>query len=468
VQQTRDHWSSRVGFVLAAAGSAVGLGNLWKFPYITWDNQGGAFVLVYLVCIALIGLPIMMTEILIGRRTQKSPVGALREAIGPAWGLVGALGVFTGFVILGYYTVIAGWSLRNFVNCLNWSFTSFPAPEQVGARFAAFLASWKLQLLTSTIFMATTMGVIFCGIGKGIERAARWLMPVLLLILVLLLGSAMAMDGAGQALSFIFAPDFSKLGWHGVLEALGHSFFTLSLGMGAMITYGSYMSRKESVVSASLLVVVLDTLIALAATMILFSVIFSVPGMRAQVGEVGAFTILFVTLPEMFYTAVPLGTLLAPLFYVLVAFAALTSTISLLEVVVSYFIDQRGVSRRGATTLCGLTTLVMTLLCSVSLGAWGLLSNFPGFVGPGGDPKTGLLSNLDHLASNWLLPIGGLLITVGVGWFTTRATTETELVDSTTPAWFRYGAWRFIIRYVAPLAVFMIICFVIFGGEDFS
>jgi NSS family neurotransmitter:Na+ symporter len=468
VQQPRDRWSSRIGFVLAAAGSAVGLGNLWKFPYITWDNRGGAFVLVYLVCIALIGLPIMMTEILIGRRTQKSPVGALREAIGPAWGIVGAIGVFTGFVILSYYTVIAGWSLRNFVHCIGWSLSGIPEPEQVGAGFSAYLHDWKSQLLTSTLFMGATMGVIFAGIGKGIERAARLLMPILLLILATMLISALSMSGSGEALAFIFAPDFSNLGWNGVLEALGHSFFTLSLGMGAMITYGSYMSRKESVVSASLLVVALDTLIALAATVIMFSVIFSVPGMQAQVGEVGTFTILFVTLPEMFYSAVPLGVLFAPLFYVLVAFAALTSTISLLEVVVSYFIDQRGMKRRGATTLCGLFTLILTLLCSVSLGAWKLLSDFPGFAGPDGDPKLGLLGNLDHLAANWLLPIGGLLITLGVGWFTTRETTERELMDADTPAWFRYGHWRFIIRYVAPLAVFAIICFVIFAGKDFS
>jgi NSS family neurotransmitter:Na+ symporter len=468
LQRSRDHWGSRVGFVLAATGSAVGLGNLWKFPYITWDNRGGAFVLVYLVCIALIGLPIMMTEILIGRRTQKSPVGALKEAVGPGWGLVGGLGVLTGFVILGYYTVIAGWSLRSFVNCVGWSFTEFPSPEKVGAGFTAYLESWKLQLLTSTLFMATTMGVIFAGVGKGIERAARWLMPVLLFILATLLISALSMSGAGEALSFIFAPDFSNLGWGGVLEALGHSFFTLSLGMGAMITYGSYMSQKESVVRASALVVALDTVIALAATVIMFSVIFSVPGMKTQVGEVGTFTILFVTLPEMFYTAVPFGSLMAPLFYVLVAFAALTSTMSLLEVVVSYFIDQHGLSRKSATSLCGLIVLGLTLACSVSLGAWGPLSQIPGFAGPDGEPKMGLLANLDHLAANWLLPIGGLLITVAVGWFTTRKTTESELVDALTPAWFHYGFWRFTIRFVAPLAVFAIICFVIFAGKDFS
>jgi NSS family neurotransmitter:Na+ symporter len=457
-----------VGFVLAATGSAVGLGNLWKFPYITWDNEGGAFVLVYLVCIVLIGLPIMMTEILIGRRTQKSPVGALREAIGPAWGLVGALGVLSGFAILSYYTVIAGWSLRNFVNCLSWSWTRFPGFETVNASFEAYLVDWKLQVLTTLLFMAATMGVVFAGIGKGIERAARWLMPILLLILATLLVSALSMTGAGKALSFIFAPDFGKLGWTGVLEALGHSFFTLSLGMGAMITYGSYMSRKESVVNASTLVVALDTLIALTATVILFSVIFSVPGMEEQVGQTGTFTILFVTLPDLFYTSVPLGTLLAPLFYVLVAFAALTSTISLLEVAVSYFIDQRGMTRRGATTLCGLASLAVAVLCSLSLGTWKLLSEFPGFTGAGGEPKPGLLANLDHLAANWLLPVGGLLITLGVGWFTTRETTESELVDGTTPVWFRYGAWRFAIRYVAPLAVFAIICCVIFAGKDFS
>jgi len=459
----RDHWRSRFGFVMAAAGSAIGLGNLWKFPYITWDNRGGAFVLVYLVCIAAVGLPIMMAEVLIGRMTQKSPVGALKQAAGPVWALVGALGVFTGFVILSYYNVIAGWSLRNFVRCTQWSIGDFPAGVSVADGFTDFLQSPPRQMLVTVLFLGATMLVVSRGVGRGIEQAARFLMPALFGILLLLLCSALTMDGAGRAIGFIFTPRFDELRWHGVLEALGHSFFTLSLGMGAMITYGSYMKRNDSVVSASVLVVALDTLIAVTATVIMFSVIFTVPGMEQQVETAGTVGMLFVTLPEMFYTYVPLGRVLAPLFYVLVAFAALTSTISLLEVVVAYFIDERGMSRRAATAFCGSCILALSLLCSLSLGAWDVLSGFSLLAG-----KRGLLANLDHLAANWLLPIGGFFLTLVAGWVLTAETTRPELMDAATPRWFRYGTWRLFIRWVAPLAVLAIILTVIFLGEDFS
>jgi NSS family neurotransmitter:Na+ symporter len=459
---TREHWGSRMGFIMAAAGSAIGLGNLWKFPYITWHNNGGAFVLIYLVCIAAVGLPIMMAEILIGRKTQTSPVGAMKKAVGPAWGWVGAWGVLAGFVILGYYSVVAGWTLSYFVKCLSWTFSGFPADIELGSTFTGFVANGPLQIGLSALFSAATMGVIYFGVGHGIERVTRILMPLLFGILLLLLISALTMSGAGEALTFIFEPRFSHMRWAGVLEALGHAFFTLSLGMGAMITYGSYLSRKDSVVTSSLTVVVLDTLIALFATVIMFSVIFSVPGMKEQVTKSTA-GMLFITMPKLFYTVVPMGGILAPLFYVLVAFAALTSTISLLEVVVSYFIDERGTSRVKATTLCGLSTFVLTLFCALSLGASDALSGFEWIHG-----KQGLFATLDHIASNWQLPIGGFFITLAAGWFMTRKSTEEELADETAPNWFRYGAWRFFIRYIAPLAVASIIAAVIFFHADFS
>ena len=462
MEQPRDRWSSRMGFVLAAAGSAIGLGNLWKFPFITWSNNGGAFVLVYLLCVIAVGLPIMMAEILIGRRTQKSPVGALREAVGPAWSVVGGLGVFAGFVILSYYTVVAGWTLRYFVVCVGWSLRGFPEGLNVGEGFGVFAANGPMQLVLSGLFMLVTVFVVSFGIGNGIERVARLLMPILFGILVLLLLSALTMEGAGEALSFIFAPRFGELTVEGVLEALGHAFFTLSLGMGAMITYGSYLGHRTSVPSNSLTVVALDTLIALFATIIMFSVIFSVPGMTDQVGD-STVGMLFISLPELFYTVVPLGSLLAPLFYVLVGFAALTSTVSLLEVVGSFFIDELGMSRRSATISCGIAIFIVCALCGLSFGASDLLSNFVVFAG-----KPGLFVTLDHLAANWLLPIGGFFITLAAGWFITREVTHAELAEQMAPAWFHYGVWRFFIRYVAPIAVALIIIAVIFFGKDFS
>jgi len=457
----RDQWSSRFGFILAAAGSAIGLGNLWKFPYITWSNRGGAFVITYLACVLAVGLPIMMAEILIGRKTQKSPVGAMREAVGPAWGLVGGLGVLTGFIILGYYTVVAGWTLSSFAQCLGWSVGGFPHDADLAAAFGDFLSQGPLQMLLSTLFMAATMGVIYFGVGKGIERVSTVLMPALFIILIMLLVSALSMEGSSQALTFLFVPHFQDIGKNGVLEALGQAFFSLSLGMGAMITYGSYLSRRESVAQSALVVVLLDTVIAVAATVIMFSVIYSVPGMSDQISG-STVGMLFITLPKLFYTVVPFGAVLAPLFYVLVAFAALTSTMSLLEVVVSYFIDQRGMSRMAATTLCGMAILVLSMLCGLSFGAWGPMSTFEIFPG-----KQGLFATLDHLAANWMLPIGGFFITLAAGWMMTREATRGELADENAPAWFNYGAWRLFIRYVAPLAVAAIIAAVI-SGKDFS
>ena len=461
MNQNRGQWGSRLGFVLAAAGSAVGLGNLWKFPFITFDNDGGAFVLVYLVCIAVVGLPIMVTEILVGRKTQLNAVGAMEQAVGKPWGYVGRLGVLTGFVILGYYTVIAGWSLRYFVQCVRWSSSVYVSGDSSPEAFGAFVTNGPVQVLLAALFMIGTAFVVFKGIGQGIERVARLLLPILFLILLIVLVTALTMEGAGEALSFIFAPRFGALTEDSVLEALGHAFFTLSLGMGAMITYGSYMRRSDSVVSSALMVVVLDTFIALMATVAMFSVIFSVPGLRESISR-SAVGMLFITLPEQFYTVVPAGKLLAPLFYVLVAFAALTSTISLLEVIVAYFIDQRGMSRGSATLSVAGATLVLSILCALSLGANDTLSNFSWIAG-----KQGVLSQLDHLASNWFLPVGGFFITLAAGWFMTRSELHAEVIDDMTPAWFKFEVWRSFVRYVSPLAVGTIIAFVI-SGRDFS
>jgi len=474
MSQPRDHWSSNAGLVLAATGSAIGLGNLWKFPFITWENEGGAFVLVYLICIAAVGLPIMMAELLIGRRSQKSAVGALKDAVASKWpggrvlgGLAGGWGVLAGFILLSYYTVIAGWSLYYFTKSLSWTIGGYPVGMSAGDLFNDQALNTGLQLLLSLGFSLGTIAVVYFGVSKGIEKIARIFLPILFGILLLMLVSALGMSGSAEALSFIFRPNFSELGMEGILEALGHSFFTLSLGMGAMITYGSYISRKHSVVKASGAIVALDTIIALVATVIMFSVIFSVTGMRDEVvgSTVG---MLFISLPELFYTEVPFGVVLGPLFYVLVALAALTSTISLLEVVSAYLIDERGLARHKATIGAGAAIFVFTSFAVLSIPgllgvpADGFLSTMEVF-----DGKVGWFATADHFVSNWMLPTGGFFITLAAGWFMTRKDTMSELVDGTEPRWFKYGAWRFFIRWVAPLAVAVIIYFVILG-TDFS
>ena len=371
MSEPRGHWRSNTGFILAATGSAIGLGNLWKFPFITWENNGGAFVLVYLVCIAAVGLPIMMAELLIGRSTQKSVVGALKEAIGPAWGIVGLWGVLCGFLLLSYYTVIAGWSLFYFATSAGWLVGGFPEGASMGELFGEQSANGGLQLGLSLGFSIATVSIVYFGIQKGIERIARVFLPILFGILVLLLVSALRMDGAGEAIEFIFRPSFGELDGGSVLEALGHSFFTLSLGMGAMVTYGSYIAKHQSIVKASAIIVALDTLIALVATVIMFSVIFSVPGMDEQVSGTGTVGMLFISLPQLFFTEVPFGAVLGPLFYVLVALAALTSTMSLLEVVAAYVIDEHHMPRAKATLLCGGAVFAFTVLAALSFGGVG-------------------------------------------------------------------------------------------------
>ena len=468
MSQRRDHWSSNAGLVLAATGSAIGLGNLWKFPFITWENNGGAFVLVYLICIAAVGLPIMMAELLIGRRSQKSAVGALKEAVASKWpggrwlgGLVGFWGVLAGFILLSYYTVIAGWSLFYFVKTVGWTFGGYPAGMSAGDLFGAQVSNAGLQLMLSLGFSVGTIAVVYFGVSKGIERIARLFLPILFGILLLMLFSALSMSGAGEALAHVFRPNFAELDREAVLEALGHSFFTLSLGMGAMITYGSYISRKLSVVKASGAIVALDTLIALVATVIMFSVIFSVAGMREQVSG-STVGMLFISLPELFYSEVPFGVVLGPLFYVLVALAALTSTISLLEVVSAYLIDQRGITRNKATVGAGAAIFVFTIFAALSFTGEGILSTMEIF-----KDKIGWFSTADHFVSNWMLPTGGFFVTLAAGWFMTREATRTELMDGSEPRWFHYGTWRFFIRWVAPVAVAAIIIAVIVG-VDFS
>ncbi|MGD2047060.1 MAG: sodium-dependent transporter, partial [Gemmatimonadota bacterium] len=433
MEEQRAHWSSTLGFILAATGSAIGLGNLWKFPFITWENNGGAFVLVYLACICAVGLPIMMAELLIGRATQKSVVGALKDAVGPAWAIVGVWGVLCGFILLSYYTVIAGWSLFYFTKTIEWTFSGFPTGLATGDLFGEQVANGPMQIGLSLLFSVATVSIVYFGVQKGIERIAKIFLPVLFGILILLLVSALGMDGSGEALGFIFRPNFHELEAHGVLEALGHSFFTLSLGMGAMVTYGSYIDRSQSIVKASAIIVVLDTAIALIATIIMFSVIFSVPGMEEQVGG-STVGMLFISLPELFFTEVPFGNVLGPLFYVLVALAALTSTISLLEVVTSYAIDERGMNRHVAVWLSGGAIFVFTILAALSFGSTPVLSTMELF-----DGKVGWFSTADHFVSNWMLPTGGFAITLAAGWFMTRETTEAELEDGNEPRWFRYG-----------------------------
>ncbi len=455
----------RMGFILAAVGSAIGLGNIWKFPYITYANEGGSFVLVYLIAIVLIGAPIMFAELIIGRRTQQSPYGAFAElgkqALGgKAWSAVGGLGVFTGFVLLSYYAVIAGWTVYYFGRCLTWSLQGYDVQNApLGEMFGGFLANGALQITFLAIFLGVTTGVVLLGVKSGIERVTKTLMPILGVVLVLLAINSIRAPGFGDAMRFLF--HIGPIDADGFLEAVGHSFFTLSLGMGAMITYGSYVSKKQSIPGSTFLICLFDTLIALIACVIMFSIIFSIPEAERATTFGRSSTMLFTTLPSMFY-ALPLGGLLSPVFYLLVAFAALTSTIGLLEVAVSYFIDARGWTRKKATLFCGAAIFALGVPSALSLGASNGLSSF----NPFGSLATGVLDTFDYTVSNWFLPVGGLLTAVFVGWMLKPELLRDELEEG-HGTFKAFGLWLFLLRFVGPVAILWILWAVI-GGRSFA
>lgn len=460
--ESRGQWSGRLGFILAATGSAIGLGNLWKFPYITHENNGGAFVLVYIGMVLLVGVPIMIAEVLVGRRTQLSPVGAFRtlgrgKPGGKAWAGVGFLGVVAGFTILSYYSVVAGWTIHYSWMALSGKLATLAAdPHALQTYFGSeFLANGPQQVMYHLMFMGLTTGAVYFGVQKGIERVAKILLPVLFLILLILLGYSSTTSGFNEALRFLFVPDFSTLTTGSVLEALGHAFFTLSLGMGAMLTYGSYIGKDISIPRAAFQISLLDTLIALIACVIMFSIINS-----SGIDVSKSSTILFTTIPTVF-AQLPAAGFFNAIFYLLIGFAALTSTISLLEVVSSYAIDDLAWSRRRASLTMGSVIAVFGVLNALSLGGNATLSSI-NLVGR--DSTAGMFGTMDYLASNWFLPVGGFLIALFVGWVLGVRSTRDELEKGHGEfGWFKL--WHLLIRFVAPLAVGAIIVSVILGRE---
>ncbi len=460
--ESRGQWSGKLGFILAATGSAIGLGNLWKFPYITHENNGGAFVLVYIGMVLLVGVPIMVAEILVGRRTQLSPVGAFSHLSqgkpgGKAWSSVGFLGVLAGFTILSYYSVVAGWTIHYTYLSFSGELSHLASDAHALQTYfgGEFLTNGQQQVMYHLMFMGLTTGAVYFGVQKGIERVAKILLPLLLLILLVLLVYSSTTSGFGEALRFLFVPDFSTLTTGSVLEALGHAFFTLSLGMGAMLTYGSYISKDVSIPRAAFQISLLDTLIALIACVIMFSIINS-----SDIEVSKSSTILFTTIPTVF-AQLPASGFFNAIFYLLIGFAALTSTISLLEVVSSYAIDELSWSRPRASLTMGAVIASFGVLNALSLGGNATLSSI-NLVGR--ESTAGVFGTMDYLASNWFLPVGGFMIALFVGWVLGARDTLDELQKGHGDfSWFKL--WRVLIKFVAPLAVGAIIVSVILGRE---
>ena len=448
---SREHWGSRLGFVMAAAGSAVGLGNLWKFPYITFDNNGGSFVLVYLICIALVGLPIMVAEIVIGRRSQKDLVGAFKQlrADSPLWRVIGWLGIATGFIILSYYSVVAGWTLEYAMRSTVGFFEGMEA-DAIAASFGEFLGNPARQVTLHAVFMVLTTAVVIGGIKGGIERWAKLLMPILVFLVGALMVYALIVGDPGKALAFLFS--WSPITAHGVLEALGHAFFTLSIGMGVMVTYGSYLERNQDVGKVALTVTVMDTGVALLACMMLYPIVFAYD---LEITE--SIGIIFTTLPFLFQE-MPAGSVVAPLFFILMAFAALTSSISLLEVVVTFAVDELRWSRRRAAISAAALIFLFGVPSALCNGAIGWLSELTPL--SKGGQALNWLDSFDYLASNWLLPIGGLGVALFAGWAMKRKDTEDEYeagedADRITD----FRLWNWAIRYVSPVLVLVVLLY---------
>lgn len=447
--QKREHWSGSIGFVLAAVGSAVGLGNVWKFPYITGIHGGGAFVLVYLLCIAVVGLPLLIAEMTIGRRSQKEPVGAFSslstpERGGKIWGVFGWLAVVTAFLLLSFYSVVGGWTIGYVIKSLSGAFNP-DTVEAIPDMFGSFVGDPVSATIYHALFMAACIGIVMGGVARGIERAARVLMPIFAVLLVVLLGYSLTTEGAGEALRFMFYPDFSKLSGEAVLEALGHSFFTLSLGMGVMIVYGSYLSKQDSLFKSGLAVSIADTLIALAAGVTIFGIVFT-GGLEPSRGA----GLVFVTLPTLF-AELPGGTIWATVFFLLLGFAALTSGISILEVAVAYFIDERGWSRKVASAVFGGVIFVMGL---ASVHSFSTLSDFH-LMTVNGEPKT-IFDTIDYLISNWALTLGGLGVALYSGWGVDKDVLWDELKGDALGR-FGFMGWWVLTRFVAPLAVILVL-----------
>jgi NSS family neurotransmitter:Na+ symporter len=440
----RGLWSSRLAFILAATGSAVGLGNIWKFPYVTGENGGGAFVLVYLLCIAIIGIPIMMAEVMIGRRGGHSPVNSIkaiaqRDGLNPAWKLVGAVGILAGFLILSFYSVIGGWAI-SYVGTTASGQLSGQTADAVGAIFSGLLSNPGTLLLWHTVFMALVMLVVAKGLRSGLERAVSILMPALFVLLLIVVGYAMTTGHFGQAAAFLFQPDFSKLTTSGVLVALGHAFFTLSLGMAVMMAYGSYLPKKISIAKTSITVSVIDTGVALLAGLAIFPIVFA-NGLEPGAGP----GLIFQTLPLAF-GQMPMGSLFGTLFFVLLIFAAWTSGISLLEPIVEWLEEQKGMNRTVSTLAAGVVCWALGIASILSLNLWADFAPL-GFI-PMLEGKT-IFDLLDFFTANILLPLGGLLVALMAGWVMSKPAMEKELALS--PGTF--NLWFVTVRFITPIAV---------------
>ncbi len=437
---SRDGFASKFGVLVAAAGSAVGLGNLWRFPYMVGENGGSAFILVYIFFMVVLCMPVMIAEFVIGRRSGRDVVGAF-DVLAPrtAWKSIGVLGVIAALIILGFYCVVGGWTLAYIANSFMPSFLTQTETGYAGT-FHHLMASPIQPLIWCLFFILLTALVVIGGVKNGIERYSKILMPMLFVMVIVLAVRALTLDTEMKGLKFLFHPDFSKLNGDVLLAALGQAFFSLSIGMGAMITYGSYIPKSGNLMKTSWWVMSTDVIFALLASLAVIPAVFAFnisPGQGPG--------LVFITFPEIF-SKMPLGNVLSVIFFILLAVAALTSAISLFEVLVAYLVDARRFSRRKAVVVVASVVCIMGVLASLSLG---VLSSIT-VIG------RNFFSCCEDLSSNIMLPVGGLLIALFVGWYMKPADVRNELSNNGTLRVPLFNAVLFILRYATPIAILLI------------
>lgn len=437
---SRDGFGSKIGIIAAAAGSAVGLGNIYRFPCELGNNGGGAFLLVYLLIVLCLGVPVMLSEFVIGRKTQKSPIGAFKM-LRPksAWPLVGYMGVACALVIMAFYSTVAGWTLEYVVKAVGNQFQGkeLSVIEQEFADFHNL--GWK-NVLWQVVFIFMTGFVVFKGVANGIEKYSKILMPLLVLILIVLAIRSVTLPGAGEGLAFLFKPDFSKITGSVLISALGQAFFSLSMGMGVLITYGSYIKKTDNMTTTALSVTMSDTLVAVLAGIVIFPAAFSF-GVRPEAGM----GLVFSTIP-MIFNQMAGGYFFCIIFFVLLAVAALTSTISLLEVIVAYLVEEVHVTRRWATVIASVACILVGVFASLSLKDTSALR-------VGGKS---FFDFLDFLSANIFLPVGALLIVIFVGWIMGKSKFFDEITNEGQLKLSIKTLIYFIIKFLAPLAIAVI------------
>ncbi len=424
--------------MLATAGSAIGLGNIWKLPYMIGVNGGSAFVLVFMLCILLVGIPLMMTEILLGRRAQKNPLDGMHALAVEAnkstlWQYLGGMGMLTGLLILGFYSVIGGWVLAYIWQATSGSFMQISAP-QASANFNALLASPLTLIFWHTVFMLMTMGVVARGVNSGLEKANNILIPALFAILLILLGYSMSVGDMHAAFQFMFKPDFSKITPVAALSALGHAFFSLSLGMGAVMVYGSYLQRNVSIARTTIYIALADTMLGLLVGLAIYALVFA-NHLAPNAGP----GLIFQTLPIAF-GHMPAGNIIGMLFFTLVAFAAWTSSISLVEPAIAWIVENTKIKRHTAAGLLGLAVWLLGVAVALSFNEWKDVKIIFGL---------NIFETLDKLTSTILLPLGGLLMAIFSGYFMKKVHVQEEL-DLQVKA---FKLWRIANNFIAPIAI---------------